>query len=609
MDDPDDRRRTLIPFEQMTDAAKQQITNRYGNVYQYMRVKAIKGFIKPDSEAFKYYAQYTLPDGLNLPQVHTYKYTAAAEWLNMLVKVSAEKRKFFSALGMESKREFYDACVSIIKAEGVGLPHNYARLMEKIRKYETGGYRSLISNKFGNDNSVKITDEIGSWLIAQYQLPVKIAVPALALKYITTAKERGWEMLTEQAIYNFLNKPENVQKWFGGRNGFKAATEAFGYSLRTQMPTHRDALWYSDGTGLNYVGQLDGKWLGMQNLYWIIDTYSEMILGWHVSKTENYDAQIKATQMAIRTAMAKPYEWRYDNQGGHKKAETQEFFNKVTRHHFNTQPYNGKSKTIENLTGRFQQQIMRQDWFFSGQNRTAKKTDSKANMEFVLENLKQAPTLEQILEIIAQRIDEWNNAPHHLTGMPRKQMYYESVNPKHAPVDYLELVELFWLTSPEPITYRNDGIVITIAKRKYEFEVIKDGMPDTEFRKNYIGERFYVKYDNDDLSHVRLYVKENDTLRFISIAEPRITVPRALIDHKEGDMERIKSLINVRKQESQRMKADSQQLEAETGIRRDDLIKTFGEYQKSESNVVEEELYEFVQAYKPQTINYGKKLD
>lgn len=609
VDDPDDRRRTLIPYEQMTDAAKMQIEQRFGNVYQYMRVRAIKGFIKADSEAFKFYSTYQLPDGSHLPNKHITAYVAAAEWLNMLVKVSKEKRKFFSALGMESKREFYDAAISLIKAENVELPHNYVRLMEKLRKYEATGYRCLISGKFGNDNSLKITDEIGKWLIAQYQLPTKIAVPMLALKYLGEAQTKGWEPVTEQAIHDYLHKPENMQKWYGGRHGFRAASEEFGYSLRTKMPTFRDALWYSDGTGLNYVGQKDGKWLGMHNIYWIIDAYSEMVIGWHVSKTENYDAQIKATQMAVRNAMAKPHEWRYDNQGGHKKSETQEFFDKVATHHFNTQPYNGKSKTIENLTYRFQSQVMRQDWFFSGQNRTAKKLDSKANMEFVLENLKQAPTLEQIIETVGKRIEEWNNAKHHESKLPRKQMYFESVSPKHQPIDYLELVELFWLTTANPITYRNDGIKLTIAKKEYEFEVLKDGMPDTEFRAKYIGERFYVKYDNDDLSHVRLYVEENNSLRFVSMAEPRIIVPRALVDHQEGDAAKIQSLLQVRRDEAKRMKEESKQLEEETGIRREDLITSYGEYTKSESFVSDESLYEFVPAHKPTNINYGKKLD
>lgn len=607
IDDPADKRKTLIIYEQMTEAAKMQLRHQFGDVYEYVRTSAITSLVKADPKAFLFYSTHTV-NGENLPDKHINLYTSAAEWLNMLSTVSKQKKAWFASLGLHGKSEFYQAAIALIKANDIDLPTNYVRLMDKLRKYESGGYKSLVSAKFGNANSVKITQEVGEWLIAQYQLPIKISVPMLALKFINEAQVRGWELVTEQAIYAYLHSPENKQRWYGGRHGHRQATEAFGYSLRTAMPTHRDALWYSDGTGLNYVGQKDNKWLGMQQIYWIMDAYSEFIVGWSVSKTENYDVQIKATQMAVRTAMAKPYEWRYDNQGGHKKAETQEFLNKVAAHHFNTQPYNGKSKTIESMTGRFQQQIMRQDWFFSGQNRTAKKLDSKANMEFLLENFKSVPTLEEIYAIIAERINQWNEAKHHETGISRKEMYYSSTNPKHQPIDYLEMVELFWLTNKKPITYNNDGIKLTVAKQMHEFEVLADGMPDVEFRRKYIGEQFIVKYDNDDLSHVRLYLQEATGLRFVAMAEPRIVVPRALIDHKEGDMAKIRALIDVRKQEGKRMKEESKALEERTGVTKESLINSYGTWTKAESNEVNEEL-EYVPVYTDTNTNFGKRLN
>ncbi len=89
---------------------------------------------------------------------------------------------------------------------------------------------------------------------------------------------------------------------------------------------------------------------------------------------------------------------------------------KISRIQTATKPYNGKSKTIESAFGRFQSQFLKRDWFFTGQNITTKKAESKANMEFVLANTANLPTLDEVKEIYAQRRREWNEAPHHKTG-------------------------------------------------------------------------------------------------------------------------------------------------------------------------------------------------
>ncbi len=73
-----------------------------------------------------------------------------------------------------------------------------------------------------------------------------------------------------------------------------------------------------------------------------------------------------------------------------------------------TQPYNGKSKTIESAFGRFQMQFLKRDWFFTGQNITAKSDESKANEEFVMANKSNLPSLEDIKAVYAKRRQEWN---------------------------------------------------------------------------------------------------------------------------------------------------------------------------------------------------------
>ena len=46
------------------------------------------------------------------------------------------------------------------------------------------------------------------------------------------------------------------------------------------------------------------------------------------------------------------------DQGGHKKANSSGMLDKICHIHRTTAPYNGASKTIESVFGRFQQQVL-----------------------------------------------------------------------------------------------------------------------------------------------------------------------------------------------------------------------------------------------------------
>ena len=80
--------------------------------------------------------------------------------------------------------------------------------------------------------------------------------------------------------------------------------------------------------------------------------------------------------------------------------------------HRTTQPYNGESKTIEAVFGRFQQQVLHKDWRFTGQNITAKKMSSRPNLEFIEENKDSLYTLEELKDAYAKATKEWNDMAH-----------------------------------------------------------------------------------------------------------------------------------------------------------------------------------------------------
>ena len=325
--------------------------------------------------------------------------------------------------------------------------------------------------------------------------------------------------------------------WYDAVYGEQAARQKFGRKHRTAQPTKRDALWYGDGTKLNlYYQDEEGK-VRTTQVYVVIDAMSEVMLGWHISDSEDYEAQYLAYRMAIQTSRHKPYEIVHDNQGGHKKLDADGLFKKLCHVHRTTQPYNGESKTIEAVFGRFQQQVLHKDWRFTGQNITAKKMSSRPNLEFIEENKDSLYTLEELKDAYAKATKEWNEMQHPAYGKSRQEAYDNSVNEETQQVTAHDMVDMFWVTAKRMSTFTDQGISVTIKKEKRQYEVMSEpGVPDHEWRRQHTYERFVVKYDPYDFGSVRLYKKEADgSLRFERVAEPYVVIHRAIQEQTEGE--------------------------------------------------------------------------
>ena len=299
----------------------------------------------------------------------------------------------------------------------------------------------------------------------------------------------------------------------------------------------RDALWYGDGTKLNlYYRDEDGK-VRTTSVYEVIDAATEVFLGFCISDTEDYEAQYMAYRMAIQVSGHKPYEIVHDNQGGHKKANSSGMLDKICHIHRTTAPYNGASKTIESVFGRFQQQVLHKDWRFTGQNITAKKESSRPNMEFIEANKDKLYTLAELKAAYLKARTEWNEMVHPATGEQRIKMYQESVNPETPIVTTSDMIDMFWVTCDRMSTFMSSGIEITVKGKKRVYEVMSEpGVPDIEWRRKHTYQKFVVKYDPYDFGSIRLYWKDKaGELRFERVAEPYIVIHRAIQEQTEGE--------------------------------------------------------------------------
>lgn len=527
----------LIVWASLPEKYRVRFVERIGDPAEVLKKEQMKKEVVEDSAARDWYAGFTYD--LNGVQTHLTdklidEYTHNASVLRLLIRQMGDREALSKALN-NRRGDLWEVLLATSErlrgSYGHTLPQSVARLRRKMKELRERGYASLVSGKVGNATAQKITEEAGRLLVALRRSRVPVYTDAqLFAEFNRRAQERGWKPLRSlRAMQMWLMRPEVQPLWYDAVHGERAAHQLFDRKHRTCLPMLRDSLWYGDGTRLNlYYRDEEGK-VRTVDVYEVVDAYSEMLLGYCIGEGENYVAQYHAYRMAVQTSGHKPYEIVYDNQGGHKKNAAQGFFNKICQRHRPTAPYNGQSKTIENLFYRYQHEVLSRHWNFTGQNITARKATSRPNLEFIAANVRALPTLAELREQYAALREEWNALPHPATGRPRIEMYRESVNPATPEVSVYDMIDMFWLTTARPVTFTASGIEITIGRRKHAYEVMSaPGVPDLGWRRRNTLRKFYIQYDPYDLTSVRLLRAEPDgSRRFERVAELPIVIHRA----------------------------------------------------------------------------------
>jgi len=536
----------LYVWSSIPEKYRRRFVATYGDPEEKMREAMTKASIKIDAKAREYYEAYTYMDKdgqeRHLTEKMIEEYTINASVLGELEKMAARRQAIRSSLNAPMSGAWdliLDSSERMRESYGHTLPGTLARLKTRLKSWKSDGYQSVVSGKLGNSSALKITGDFLKLIVALKRSKVPVYTDAqLFEKANEIAEERGWKPIRSlSGMKKWLNSPAVEPLWYDAVYGEQAARQRYGRKHKTALPTRRDTLWYGDGTKLNlYYRDEQGK-VRTTQVYEVIDAMSEVLLGYCISDTEDYEAQYHAYRMAIQKSGHKPYEIVYDNQGGHKKLDSDGFIGKICRVHRPTQPYNGESKTIESVFGRFQAQVLHKDWRFTGQNVTAKKASSRPNVEFIEANKDSLYTLEELKDAYAAARKEWNEGVHPATGERRIDMYEKSVNEETQEVTLHDMVDMFWVFTKRMATFTDQGLQVTIKGEKRQYEVCSSpGVPDHEWRRKHTYERFIVAYDPYDFASIRLYTKGTDgSLRFERTAEPYILIHRALQDQQGTD--------------------------------------------------------------------------
>jgi nicotinamide mononucleotide adenylyltransferase len=530
--DPEDARKKWIVVESLPYMTGQRVLHYYGDIDLYHNaeqwISIINTMILP-ADGVWYLTQ-------KCTETKAKEYARACAWLRF-TDSNHDTQKY------TTMQERYEMIIAVLKQDKGHCLRvtNWRSLRNKVVAFNKDGRASLLSGKIGNDNSKKVTEIGVNFIVNSYASPLKPTVREVAILYNQYAQTKGWSSLTEERVRQILCDPETKQATTFARDGQAVGRNMYERTIKRQKPSFADALWTLDGFTIQLRYQENGK--PMSDLYCIgiMDVYSDNIVGYALGTVENSVLVQQAIRAAIRNTMKMPLQLQYDNSSANKSAEATELFNRIAKWAFPTAPYNGKSKPIENLIGRLEGHNMRHMPNFKGGNITSHSLAIKANPEFL--QGQKLPDMKTVIEQVGIIIDVHNNTLGKDGKTPIER--YNTPHPMRRNMDYLEMVQAFWVERKDTVRYTKDGLIMEVNKERYTYEVeIDRGVEDMEFRSKWLGTKFNVKYDPDDLEYISLWYEGEH----ISEARQKWLAPMAIVDMEEGDRERINKALAARKE-------------------------------------------------------------
>ena len=541
-------RKALIAYAGMPPAVLRAYNSRHPHAKEDMEkqlnCKKLESKLKEDPKATAFFRDFEPKISLDRQEALVLN----ARVLNAMAKTEHDMKIEHSKAGFVRPRLVKDGvlalCADLRTRYGHTLPRSEARLWEKFTAYKRDGYRVLVDGNTGNQSARKVGPTAGRILLRlkRSHFP-QYTDRQIFDEYNRIAAEKGLPVIASpQTVVNYLYRPDVKLWWFAEVHGQVAFKNEFMPQFDTRLPSLPNALWYGDGTRLNlYYRAWDERQKRMVartiDVYEVMDACTEVFLGCAFGP-ENFRSQYEAYRMAVETWKVKPYEIVTDNQGGHKKEEARQFFRRICHLHKTTMPHNGQSKSIESAFGRFQQQVLHKLYNFTGQNITARKQDSHANIELIMANIAQLPTLEEMKQQYLACRREWNEAVHPTseTGLTRLELQTGACHPEAEPMDDYQTAEVFRLMSKASVKYGKHGFVFEIDRKEYRYMVYgDDGLVDMDFHLSNIGNSFRYRYDPHDMTLIELWQETATGLKYAATATPKVAVHRATADRTDAE--------------------------------------------------------------------------
>lgn len=620
----------LIDYDSLPIELRDKVDKRIGTdaVHVATLRKWFSDHYRRDRGAMEYYPKRLRELNISLPLERiaqlTEEYTVNASVLMAVKNLQADIRLLKRVMGGKKtiRWEQLASAISYYRQEvGHTLPQSAARFRKALREFDERGYESLISKKFGNQQTRKVDRDTLYLLLALDNDDTRPYNTTVAERYNSFVDgllavynpETGelydphkYKNLSDTTVANYLSTPEakalrgkvhdDYQTWRG-------KNQPFVLRKRPTMSLSKISLDDRDlKIKINWREQGVSEIVSLK-IYLAYDLASQAIIGYSFSGKKRHDIFIGCLRSTFRTLLANnlpcPYEAEVEQHLVSDFKETLMRPGALFPEPNFLAPGNSQAKGAEHMNRLFKYQTEKEYIPNTGRHYArldANQTNEEKSFDEHNDRFKaKVWAYEDAVEFYEGLIHEYNHSPHsneaYWGGRTRWEVLMSSVNPQLAEVDRHKLAMLLG-------EHRSTSVRRGHIKANYRsFALSPEGISRLKSRDGKVDVYWWEQTDGE---MGEVYVYEGG--RYIETAEEIVRVNEAKAEQTEEDRhqlhrqlqrvkaydahiaERLPSKARLLKEDLHQKLADLRPVEVVTMRRGDDGELLDGEYLTTNSD-------------------------
>lgn len=499
---PTDKRMPLVQYDTLRLKDKERIIALFGDPYEYVAKQPIKQLVQPDPIAEKFYVDYRYAENKFLPADHRNRYTTAAAWLNMLIKVNADKKFIKNELKL-SLDQFWTAVLDIIRIDAIELPITYRPLLAKMKAYKENGYSCLIDWRFGNKNTAKLgkTEDGFDPQLREKQLAFIRKAASMPNNFdamqITNGvnavfEKQGWPIVSSATVYNLMN--ENRHLTLAGSRGKRAYNNEISMQTKRSRPVFPLYYFTLDGWTVELLYQENGKFHHRLTMVVVLDAMNNYPIGYAIGDREDTELIRQANRNAalhIKELFGdnyQPWQLQSDNYGIKNLTP---FYGAMAHLHTPAAVGNAKAKVIEPYFSYLNKNYCQYLPNWSGFNLNSKKSN-QPNTEFLDKTKHNLPNKAAVI----MQIESMMMAERKSKIQAYMQAWENTPADKKLVMNKMDMLMVHGRPSKHLNSIDGMGLTITLGGNRITFDSFDPSFRALQHLK------WQVIYDEQDMSHV-----------------------------------------------------------------------------------------------------------
>ena len=440
-------------------------------------------------------------------------------------------------------KEIYEATKSLF-SESERYTYNY--LVTKAKRIKTGRStieQEIIPNK-GKVNNLKFKNTLIKKAEAEFSKEHSTYEEILD-EVNSSARKLGMKQISLSTLKKHFSKPSVQAELRIHKNGetwYKGNIEA---PIHLIKPKYRDELFEIDGSRVQipYYDK-DLNEVDYLSVFVILDTASDMVLGYACDQFENHKMVLQAFERMITIHRCLPRNITRDRAGHYNKRVIQIFKANTKRLGVNWRATSNASAKpyVESFFHYFARKICKAVPSYVGLGITCKNPDSRKERRRInklIRNKDKLPSRKQLILLIDEFIEKYNNTARGNSKETPAELYNRLSDRHSITVSDMDFVRLFWKSNFHKV-FKSE-IAIRVGGNETHFQLSESNAlkyHDTKIRYYY----------NDDLRDVYLFSLNGEFIEHVSVFQKINPAPSTRSNAENQRLNQYLKERNKRKQ-------------------------------------------------------------